>query len=50
MLLDKSKVFKEGKGHKESIQSFLSYVKGEISNPYTWLELKTISLAGIYSQ
>ena len=47
---DKSKVFKEGKGHKESIQSFLSYVKGEISNPYTWLELKTISLAGIYSQ
>ena len=48
--LDKSKVFNEGKGHKESISIFLSYVKDEVSNPFTWLELKTVSLAGIYAQ
>ena len=48
--LDKSKIFNEGKGHRESISSFLSYVKDEVSNPFTWLELKTISLAGIYAQ
>ena len=41
---------KKGKGHKESISSFLSYVKGEIPNPYTWLELKTVAVAGIYAQ
>ena len=48
--LDKSKIFNEGKGHKESITAFFSYVRDEISNPYTWLELKSISLAGIYAQ
>ena len=47
---DKGKTFKKGKGHKESISSFLSYVKGEIPNPYTWLELKTVAVAGIYAQ
>ena len=47
---DKSKVFSKGKGHKESIQTFLSYVKGESNNPYTWLELKTVAKAAIYSQ
>ena len=48
--LDKSKIFNEGKGHKESIAAFFAYVRDEISNPYTWLELKSISLAGIYAQ
>ena len=48
--LDKSKIFNEGKGHKESITAFFAYVRDEISNPYTWLELKSISLAGIYAQ
>ncbi|MFL2647658.1 MAG: Gfo/Idh/MocA family oxidoreductase [Candidatus Actinomarina sp.] len=48
--LDKSKIFNEGKGHRESINAFFSYVRDEISNPYTWLELKSISLAGIYAQ
>ena len=48
--IDKGKTFKQGKGHKESISSFLSYVKGEIPNPYTWSELKSVSLAAIYAQ
>ena len=48
--LDKSKIFNEGKGHKESITAFFAYVRDEISNPYTWFELKSISLAGIYAQ
>ena len=43
-------IFNEGKGHKESITAFFAYVRDEISNPYTWLELKSISLAGIYAQ
>ena len=47
---DRSKVFSKGKGHKESIQTFLSYVKGESNNPYTWLELKSVAKAAIYSQ
>ena len=47
---DRSKVFSNGKGHKESIQTFLSYVKGESNNPYTWLELKSVAKAAIYSQ
>ena len=47
---DKSKVFSKGKGHKESIQAFLTYVKGESNNPYTWLELKSVAKAAIYSQ
>ena len=47
---DKSKVFSKGKGHKESIQTFLTYVKGESNNPYTWLELKSVAKAAIYSQ
>ena len=48
--LDKSKIFNEGKGHKESITKFLSYVRDEIPNPFSWLELKSTSLAGIYAQ
>ena len=48
--LDKSKIFNEGKGHKESVTKFLSYVRDEIPNPFTWLELKSTSLAGIYAQ
>ena len=48
--IDKGKTFKKGKGHKESISSFFSYVKDETPNPYTWLELKSVSLAGIYAQ
>ncbi len=47
---DKSKVFSDGKGHKQTIQTFLSYVKNEIPNPFTWLEIKSVSLAGIYAQ
>ena len=47
---DKSKVFSKGKGHKEAIQTFLSYVKGESNNPYTWLELRSVAKAAIYSQ
>ncbi len=48
--IDKGKIFKKGKGHKESISSFFSYVKDETPNPYTWLELKSVSLAAIYAQ
>ena len=33
-----------------TISSFFSYVKDETPNPYTWLELKSVSLAGIYAQ
>ena len=47
---DKSKVFSSGKGHKESLQIFLDYVKNNSDNPFTWLELKSISKAGIYAQ
>ncbi len=47
---DKSKVFSDGKGHKQAIETFLSYVKNEIPNPFTWLEIKSVSLAGIYAQ
>ena len=47
---DKSKVFSSGKGHKESLQIFLDYVKNNSDNPFTWLELKSISRAGIYAQ
>ncbi len=47
---DKSKVFSDGKGHKQAIETFLSYVKDEAPNPYTWLEIKSVSLAGIYAQ
>ena len=47
---DKSKVFSSGKGHKESLQIFLDYVKNNSENPFTWLELKSISKAGIYAQ
>ena len=47
---DKSKVFSSGKGHKESLEMFIDYVKGNIANPFTWLELKSISKAGIYAQ
>ena len=47
---DKSKVFSDGKGHKQTIETFFSYVNNEIPNPYTWLEIKTVSLAGIYAQ
>ena len=47
---DKSKVFSSGKGHKESLQIFLDYVKNNSENPFTWLELKSISRAGIYAQ
>ena len=39
-----------GKGHKESLQIFLDYVKNNSENPFTWLELKSISRAGIYAQ
>ncbi len=47
---DKSKVFSDGKGHKQTIKTFFSYVNNEIPNPYTWLEIKSVSLAGIYAQ
>lgn len=47
---DKSKVFSSGKGHKESLQIFLDFVKNNTDNPFTWLELKSISRAGIYAQ
>ena len=47
---DKSKVFSDGKGHKQTIEKFFSYVNNEIPNPYTWLEIKSVSLAGIYAQ
>ena len=47
---DKSKVFSSGKGHKESLQIFFDYVKNISENPFTWLELKSISRAGIYAQ
>ena len=47
---DKSKVFSSGKGHKESLQIFLDYVKNNSDNPFTWLELKSVSRAGIYAQ
>ena len=47
---DKSKVFSDGKGHKQAIETFLSYVKNEVPNPFTWLEIKSVSLAGIYAQ
>jgi len=47
---DKSKVFSSGKGHKESLQIFLDFVKNNSDNPFTWLELKSISRAGIYAQ
>ena len=47
---DKSKVFSSGKGHKESLQIFFDYVKNTSENPFTWLELKSISKAGIYAQ
>ena len=47
---DKSKVFSDGKGHKQAIETFLSYVKNEAPNPFTWLEIKSVSLAGIYAQ
>ena len=47
---DKSKVFSSGKGHKESLQIFFDYVKNTSENPFTWLELKSISRAGIYAQ
>ena len=46
---DKSKVFSDGKGHKQTIETFFSYVNNEIPNPYTWLEIKSVSLAGILS-
>jgi hypothetical protein len=29
---------------------FLDYVKNNSENPFTWLELKSISRAGIYAQ
>ena len=44
------KVFSSGKGHKESLQIFFDYVKNTSENPFTWLELKSISRAGIYAQ
>ena len=47
---DKSKVFSDGKGHKQTIETFFSYVNNQIPNPYTWLEIKSVSLAGIYAQ
>ena len=47
---DKSKVFSDGKGHKKTIETFFSYVNNQIPNPYTWLEIKSVSLAGIYAQ
>ena len=47
---NKSKVFSSGKGHKESLQIFFDYVKNTSENPFTWLELKSISRAGIYAQ
>ena len=47
---DKSKVFSDGKGHKQTIETFFSYVNNEIPNPYTWLEIKSVSLAGIHAQ
>ena len=47
---DKSKVFSDGKGHKQTIETFFSYVNNEIPNPFTWLEIKSVSLAGIYAQ
>ena len=47
---DKSKIFSDGKGHKQTIETFFSYVNNEIPNPYTWLEIKSVSLAGIYAQ
>ena len=47
---DKSKVFSDGKGHKQAIETFISYVKNEIPNPFTWLEIKSVSIAGIYAQ
>mgnify|MGYP006229333283 FL=1 len=47
---DKSKVFSDGKGHKQAIETFLGYVRNEVPNPFTWLEIKSVSLAGIYAQ
>ena len=47
---DKSKVFSDGKGHKQAIETFLKYVNNEVPNPFTWLEIKAVSLAGIYAQ
>jgi predicted dehydrogenase len=47
---DRSKVFKNGKGHKESLKTFFEYVRGEIENPFTWQEIKAVSRAGIYAQ
>ncbi len=47
---DKSRVFSSGKGHRESLEIFLEYVQGKTVNPFTWLELKAISRAGIYAQ
>ena len=47
---DKSKVFSDGKGHKQAIETFLRYVRNEVPNPFTWLEIKSVSLAGIYAQ
>ena len=47
---DKSKVFSDGKGHKQAIETFLRYVRNEVPNPFTWLEIKAVSLAGIYAQ
>ena len=47
---DKSKVFSDGKGHKHAIETFLRYVRNEVPNPFTWLEIKSVSLAGIYAQ
>lgn len=47
---DNSKVFSSGKGHKESLKIFLDFVKNNSDNPFTWLELKSISRAGIYAQ
>jgi len=32
------------------LQIFLDYVKNNSDNPFTWLELKSISRAGIYAQ
>ena len=47
---DKSKVFSDSKGHKQAIETFLRYVRNEVPNPFTWLEIKSVSLAGIYAQ
>ena len=47
---DRSKVFKSGKGHKESIKTFLEYVSNKSENPFTWIEVKSVSSAGIVAQ